>query len=246
VKRALSLYRRTVRTYAAWARVLLPLALVVFVPLGLIHALPVHADASSIGPIQSTEVLVAVAVVLLLATTGLIGEVFYTGVVAFALAHPHGGKPPPLGAVARSIDYRTLIAIDLLFGMLVALGLVALVLPGVLVFIYAGLAAPASEIEQRGVRDAFARSVSLVRGNFWLVFWVLVPIEVASDAVTSVATSFSDHIFREWLLSEWMADTIANIVLTPFFAVAAVLLTLELIGEQDGAAPPLHSAPLPR
>jgi hypothetical protein len=69
---------------------------------------------------------------------------------------------------------------------------------------------------------------------------------VASDAVTSVATSFSDHIFREWLLSEWMADTIANIVLTPFFAVAAVLLTLELIGEQDGAAPPLHSAPLPR
>jgi hypothetical protein len=246
MSRALLLYRETARTYAAWARTLLPLAVIVFVPLGLVHALPVHADVSSLGPIESVELLVVAAVVIVLATTGLIGEIFYTGAVAIALAHPHHGEPPSLREVARMIDYRTLIVIDVIFAVLVALGLVALIFPGVLVFIYAGLAAPSSEIEHRGVRDAFARSISLVRGNFWLVFWVLVPIELLSDAVTSVATSFSDHLFREWLLSEWMTDTLSNIVLTPFYAVAAVLLTLELIAERDGTAPPLHSAPLPR
>lgn len=246
MREALLLYRRTAQTYAAWAHMLLPLAVVVFVPLGLIHAIPAHADVSSTGLIEGVELLVAAAAVVVLATTGLIGEVFYTGAVAIALAHPHGGEPPSLREVARMIDYRTLIAIDLLFAALVALGLVALVVPGVLVYIYAGLAAPASEIEHRGVRDAFSRSLSLVRGNFWLVFWVLVPIELASDAVTGLATSLSDHFFREWLLSEWLADTLTNIVLTPFYAVAAVLLTLDLIAERDGVSPPLHSAPLPR
>ena len=243
MKNVLSVYARTLRTYADWAPTLLPLAVVVFVPLGLIHSIPVHADVASFGLIESIEVLVAAAVVIVLATTGLIGEVFYTGAVAIALTHPHGGEPPTLREVARMIDYRTLIAIDIAFGVLVALGLVALVVPGILVFIYAGLAAPASEIEQRGFRDAFSRSASLVRGHFWLVFWILVPIEIAGDAVTSVATSLSDNLFSAWLLSEWMTDTISNIVLTPFYAVAAVLLTLDLIAARDGVGPPLRSTP---
>jgi hypothetical protein len=243
VRPALSIYRRTARTYVAWARVLLPLAVIVFVPLGLIHALPVHADVSSLDPIHGVEVLVLAAAVVVLATTGLIGEVFYTGAVSIALAHPDEGPPRSLREIARMVNYRTLIGIDLLFGFAVALGLVALVVPGVLIYVYVGLAAPAAEIEGRGVRDAFARSVSLVRGNFWLVFWVLVPIELASNVVTSVATALSDQLFEEWLLSEWMADTISNIVLTPYYAVAAVLLTLDLAAASDGEARLLRATP---
>jgi hypothetical protein len=44
----LSLYGRIWRTYFAWARILLPLACFVFVPLGLVHAIPVHADTTSL------------------------------------------------------------------------------------------------------------------------------------------------------------------------------------------------------
>lgn len=244
MKDALAVYSRTLRTYADWAPTLLPLAVVVFVPLGLIHSIPVHADVASFSLVESIEVLVAAAVVIVLATTGLIGEVFYTGAVAIALTNPHEGEPPTLREVARMVDYRTLIAVDIAFGVLVALGLVALVVPGVLFFVYAGLAAPVSEIEHRGFREAFSRSVSLVRGRFWLVFWVLVPIEIASDAVTSLATPLSDNLFSEWLLSEWMTDTISNIILTPFYAVAAVLLTVDLIAARDGDAPSLRSAPV--
>ena len=73
--------------------------------------------------------------------------------------------------------------------MLVALGILAFVVPGILVFVYLGLAAPVVEIEHRGVRAALARSYRLVRGHFWLVLAVLVPIEIVSDAMTDLATA---------------------------------------------------------
>jgi hypothetical protein len=244
VARVLSIYRRTLRTYAAWAGTLLPLAVVVFVPLGLVHAIPVHADLTDLELGGSIELVVTAAALLLLAMTGLIGEVFYAGAVSIALTHPHQGMPPSLREVASMVNYRTLIAVDIAFGLLVAVGLVALVVPGIVVFVYLGLAAPAAEIEGRGFNAAFSRSLSLVREHFWLVFWVLVPIEIASSFVTAAVTSLSDELFSAWLLSEWMTDTLSNIVLTPFYAVAAVLLTIDLIADRDGAAPHLRSTPV--
>jgi hypothetical protein len=245
MREAGALYARVLRTYLSWAGTLVPLAIVVFVPLGLVHAIPVHLDVTTLDLTGGVEVLVAMTALVVLATTGLIGEVFYAGAVAIALTHPHDGEPPTLREIARTIDYRTLIAVDLAFGVLVAVGLVALFVPGLLAFVYLGLAAPVAEIEQRGFRSAFARSYAIVRSHFWLVFWVLVPIEVASDAVTTLATSLSHELFGDSLLAEWLTDTASNVLLTPFYAVAAVLLALKLIGDRDGDAPSLHSAPVP-
>jgi hypothetical protein len=84
---ALSLYRRIVRTYFAWAGTLLPLACFVFVPLGLIHAIPVHVEATSLDLGSGLEIFGALLALLLLVTTGLLGEIFYTGAVAIALTH---------------------------------------------------------------------------------------------------------------------------------------------------------------
>lgn len=241
----LSLYRRIWRTYFAWAGTLLPLACFVFVPLGLIHAIPVHVDATDLDLDSGLLVAGAFLAVLLLVATGLIGEVFYAGAVAIALTHPHGGEPPGLREVARSIRYGRLIAVDLIFAVAVAAASLAFVVPGILVFVFLGLAAPVVEIERRGVRDALARSYRLVRGHFWLVFAVLVPIEVFSDAVTGAATHL--HLaLGDSLIAEWLTDTATNILLTPFYAVAAVLLTTDLIAARDGTSPRLHSTPSPR
>lgn len=239
----LSLYGRIWRTYFSWARSLLPLACFVFVPLGLIHAIPVHVEATSLDLDSGLQIFGAFLALMLLVTTGLLGEIFYTGAVAIALTHPHGGEPPTLREVARTIRYGTLIAVDLIFGILVAVGTLAFVVPGILAFVYLGLAAPAVEIEHRGTRAALARSIHLVRGRFWLVLAVLFPIEVFSDLATSGATLLSHAALGDSLFAEWLADTATNIVLTPFYAVAAVLLTIDLIAERDGAGPRLHSSP---
>jgi len=240
-----SLYRRIWRTYFAWARVLIPLAFFVFVPLGLVHAIPVHVEATELTLSSGFQIAAVLLAALLLVGAGLLGEIFYTGAVAIALTHPLGedGSPPTLLGVAKMVRYRTLIAVDLVFGVLVAVGFIAFVIPGLLAFVYLGLAAPVAEIEHHGWRSAFARSYRLVRGHFWLVLAVLVPIEIASDAITGVATGVAHTLLGDSLIAAWLTDTASNIVLTPFYAVAAVLLTLDLIAGEDGAAPRLHSAP---
>lgn len=229
-----SIYARIGRTYWRWAPSLALLALIVFIPLGLIHALTIEADIGSFDLNGSLALLAILGAVLVLAATGLVGEIFYTGAVAILLTHPHDGKPPSLREIAGMIKYRPLIAIDLLYGFGVAIGLVVFFFPGILVFVWLGLAAPVVEIEHRGIRAAFRRSIELVRHKFWIVALVLIPIEIAGDALTSLASEATHGLFGSELLCKWLADTLANVAFTPFYAVAAVLLTVDLIREKGG------------
>ena len=239
----ISTYARIGRAYWRWAPSLMLLALVVFIPLGLVHAATVHAEIGSIGLTAGFKLIAAIAAVLALAATGLIGEVFYAGAVSILLTHPRkDGQPPSLREIAGMINYSRLIAVDLIYGALVAVGLVFLVVPGVLAFVWLGLAAPVVEIERRGIRAGFARSVRLVRGRFWLVALVLIPIELVGDSLTGLLTSATHHLFASELLGEWVADILANVAFTPFYAVAAVLLTVDLIREKGGDTE-LHSKP---
>lgn len=237
-----SLYARIGRTYVRWAPSLLLLAVIVFIPLGLIHAVTVNAEIGSLSVGGGFKLAALLAATIALAATGLVGEVFYTGAVAISLTHPHEGKPPTLREISRTINYGPLIAIDLMYGALVAVGLVLFFIPGILAFVWLGLSAPVVEIEHRGIRAAFRRSVQLVRGKFWVVAFVLIPIEILGDALTNLFTGLTHDLLGSELICEWIADVLANIAFTPFYAVAAVLLTVDLIREKGGGVE-LHSQP---
>lgn len=239
----LSIYARIGRAYWRWAPSLVALAIAVFVPLGLLHALTINAEiGSSFGFSAGFKVLAAIGAVLAIAATGLVGEVFYTGAVAISLTHPRRGRPPSVREIAGMINYGPLIAIDLIYAALVAFGMLFFFVPGFLVYVWFGLAAPVVEIEHRGIREAFGRSVRLVRGRFWTVALVLIPIELLGDGLTNLATSLTHGLFGSELICEWLADTIANVAFTPFYAVAAVLLTVDLIREKGGGVE-LHREP---
>ena len=76
--------------------------------------------------------------------------------------------------------------------------------------------------------------MQLVRGKFWLVAAVLIPIEIVGDVLTDLATELAHDLLGEHAASaEWLADVLANIAFTPFYAVAAVLLTVDLIREKE-------------
>lgn len=242
--RSISLYAQIGRTYLKWARSLLPLAVIVFIPVCFLHSIALQADIGSLDFDGGLQIFAAVAALAVLAITGLLGEVFYTGAVAISLTHPHGGKPPPLREIARMVNYRRLIAVDLIYGSIVAIGIVLLFAPGVAAFVWLSLAAPVVEIEGKGVRGSFARSARLVRGRFWTVFAVLVPLELAGEAVTGLATLLAHDLLGDTLVSEWLAGTLSNVAFTPFYAVAAVLLTVRLIREKDGDVAQLHPEPV--
>jgi hypothetical protein len=232
--RAREVYVATARKCAERAGPLLVVGAVVFVPLGLLDALA-NRTGDLVDVESASDLLqgALAAVGLAQAFTSLLGEVFYSGAVALMTARGDRDREPSLGGVARSLSYRRLIAVDLLFGIAVAIGLVLLVVPGVVLFTWFALAGPLVELDRVGVREAFARSRRLVRGSFLPVLTVLGPIALASEALADVVLRTGHGALGDSLISDWVVESASNVALSPFYAVAAVLITLELSG-RDG------------
>lgn len=244
-RRVASLYARIARTYWSWAPSLLLLAVIVFLPLGLIDALSTTLDVDALDLDSGIEIAALVAAISALTATSLIGEVFYSGAIAISLTHPEHERPPPLHEIARRVDYGRLIAVDLAYVAIVVVGMLLFFAPGVAAFVYLGLAGPVVEIERRTVRGALRRSWQLVRGRFWTVFAVFVPIEIVGDSLGEWAGHLVHGLLGDTFLATWLAESVANCLFSPLFAVAAVLLTLDLIADKDGAGPRLNSRPEP-
>lgn len=242
-RRLVATYGRIWRTYWAWAPSILLLALIVFIPLALIDALVVQIDLESIDLDSGVKIAALAAAIGAITATGLLGEVFFSGAVAISLTNPEHERPPPLSHIARRLNYGRLIAVDLAYVAIVAVGLVLAIVPGAIAFVWLGLAGPVVELEERTVGGALRRSLALVRGNFWLVFWVLVPIEVIGDAIGEGLVHLVHDLLGEGLLASWLAEASSNVVLSPIFALAAVLLTVELINRKDGTGPRLNPTP---
>jgi hypothetical protein len=244
-RRVAATYVRIWRTYRGWASSILLLAVIVFVPLGLLNALTMNVELSSLDVTNGIKLAALALAVGVVTATGLIGEVFFSGAIAISLTHPHGEDPPPLREIARRLSYGRLIAVDLLFVAIVALGLLLGLVPGILAFVWLGLAGPVVELEDRSTAGALRRSVTLVRGNFWLVFLVLAPIELVGDAIGGGLAALVHDFLGHTFVATWLAESLADAALSPAFAVAAVLLTVELTKQKDGEAPPVHLTPVP-
>jgi hypothetical protein len=239
-RRIASLYADIGRVYRDWWASILLLAVVVFVPLGLIDAAAAQVDLDSLDVDSGLKLFALVAAAGAVTTTGLLGEVFFAGAISVSLTLPED-RPPRLGEIARHLKYGRLIVLDVVYVILVAVGLLLIVVPGVAAFVFLGLAGPAVEVEEQTVWGALRRSFQLVRSDFWLVFWVLVPIELAGDALGSAAEHYAHELLGDTFFSTWLSEAGSNVVLSPVFAIAAVLLLTRLIAAVDGSGPRIRS-----
>jgi len=99
----------------------------------------------------------------------------------------HGAERVTIGQVARDLPWFRLIRADLLVVLIIILGTLALVIPGLVAFTLLAVTGPAIEIENRKVLAALRRSAHLVRHHFWpVVLLATVPVMVASE-VESIA-----------------------------------------------------------
>ena len=231
-----SFYWRIGQTYVSKAGSLLLLAAIVFIPVGFLDAFTTGIEIETFDPGSLIKLAAAIGAVAAITMTGLLGEVFYSGAVAVSLAHPAHEEPPSILEVARRLDYRRLILVDIAYVALVILGLLAFFIPGILVFVWFGLAGPVVELEGRPVIAALRRSASLVRHNFWLVFFVLAPVELLGDVFGEFVGHLVHGALGDSFFATWLAESASNVAFTPIFAIAVVLLTLELIAAKDGEA----------
>jgi hypothetical protein len=233
------LYRRIIATLRAEAVPLLTVAAIVFVPLSLLEAAgeQLEIDLDDVTVLEAGGLAIAALVQL---GTSLVGEVFYAGVVAALIVEKRTGVRRRLGDVARELPYMRLLAVDLLYSLGVAVFILLLIVPGVLFFTYYAVTAPVVEIEDRGIRAAFRRSRELVRGHFWTVLAILLPVSTVIELLTEADQAAVKALLGHSLLSDWLGTSIVNVALTPIYAVAAVVLTIELI-EAKGDRLPAHS-----
>jgi hypothetical protein len=237
------LYRRIIATLRAEALPLLTVAAIVFVPLSLLEAVGEQAleiDLEDLTVLEAGGLAIAALVQI---GTSLVGEVFYAGAVAALIVEKRTGVRRRLSDVARELPYLRLLAVDLLYSLGVAVFFVLLIVPGVLFFTYFALTAPIVEIEERGIRAAFRRSRELVRGRFWTVLAILLPVSVVIELLTEADQAAVKSLLGHSLLSEWLGTSIVNVVLTPIYAVAAVVLTVELIEAKGGRLQARSPAP---
>jgi hypothetical protein len=231
---AANVARRALRTIRRHWRPLLIVAAVIFIPLAMIEVIDEHLGEVDFDNLSNERFLEVIALSFVIVTGGLLGEIFFAGVIAAAVSETHGGRAPSLGQIVRSLPYLTLIAIDILFSVGVALGLILIVVPGIVFFGYFAIAAPLAKIEHLGVRAAFRRSFRLVRGHLLLALGILAPVALGGEVLGELLTSGAHELFGEGLASEFVGALVGEAIATPLWAFAAVSLTYELI-ETEGS-----------
>jgi hypothetical protein len=222
--------RRIGEVYVEQARFLLPVAIVLFVPLGLIEAWAEHAFEIEAEDLNAAEVAGLIGAVVAQVATSSLGEVFYAGVVMSAVSESmEGHRRPPIKRLLRTLPYGGLIVVDILFSLGLAFGLVLLVVPGLIFFARYVLAAPLLELEHAGVRAAFRRSRELARGHKLGLLLLLGGLWLATDLISSLLGEGGASTLGESLTADWAIATLIELLITPVWAVAVCVVTWRLL-----------------
>lgn len=117
-----------------------------------------------------------------------------------------------------------LLAVSLLTGIGVGVGLFLLVVPGLILFTRWSLAVPAVMLEGRSPRAAMRRSAALVKGHGRQVFAIFLLVTAAA-----FGGSFLLEQLLSGLLGMWLALTVASTLTTPFAAHALNVVYYRLV-----------------
>lgn len=214
---------------ARWP-VLLLAAAVIFIPVGLLEAVDHElqqplAEAEELSSLEVVEIVFAVFVI---AATTLLGDVLYAGIVAALLTAEREGRELRLRERLAGLPVGRLVAADLALALVVVVGLLLLILPAFVFLTWFALVAPVVKVERLPVRAAFRRSRELVRGRFWLVFWLVVPITLGSEVLAGLAQSAAVEVIGDGFVADWVGAVLSELVTAPPLALAVVVVYFEL------------------
>lgn len=204
-------------------------ALVVFVVLDLFSAL---ADAAA-----EDSLLAGFFWGLVAAVVTVIGYVLVQGALVVLASDVRDGRADrslvdTYGAVWPRLP--ALISAGVIAGVLIAIGLLLLIVPGLYLLTIWSMIVPAIVLEGRSAGDSFGRSHDIVRGNGWNVFGLIVVVflivVVALTVIRLVFAPLPDF------LDAWVGSLVAHSLTVPF--VAAVLTTAYFRLTAENRKPP--------
>lgn len=217
---------RVFSIYGEQAAVLLPVAFALFLIVGVVQGLLA-------GPL-----LILAAVVSLVAGT------LYTGMVVKLVEDVEDGRRDHsagelLSSAAPVI--APLILAGLVVGLLVAVGLILLIVPGLYLLTIFAVVSPVIVVERLGVFEALGRSRALVRGNGWAVFGVILVVFLISFVIGGIIGGIGAAIGGT--AGRIVLQVLANTVTAPIGALVAGVLYFTLRGAATPAPDAAPEAP---
>jgi hypothetical protein len=214
---------------ARWG-VLLLAAMVIFVPVGLVEAIDHELEEALTDPdgLDLGTLIEIVTAAFVFGAGSLLGDVVYAGIVAAAVIAERTKHEGSLRELLEGLPVLRLIAVDLLLGLIVVIGFLLLIVPGLVFITWFALVAPVVKVEHPPIRAAFRRSRDLVRGHFWLVFAFVIPIVIVAEALSGLAQSGMVELLGESFVADWAGATAADVLTAPLYALGVVVLYFEL------------------
>jgi hypothetical protein len=235
-------FERIFQVYGEQFTLLIPAALVLFIPVAIINGL-VLAGGGGLAFLISAAV-------------SLIATYWYQGMVVEAVRDIlDGRRDQTVGGLfsAASPFIGPLIGAGILAGIGIVIGLILLIVPGLFLLTIWAVIVPVIVIEHTGVMASFGRSRALVRGNGWQVFGVIVVLFllqlVVGGLLSALGGSLSDDSFAGYAV----ADLIGRVLIVPLGAIAATIMFVELrrqkgepLAEETAGAPAAEPPPAPQ
>jgi hypothetical protein len=146
----------------------------------VVSAVTVVVEAAADHLLDRADVTTAVVGAVSTSTVSLLGAVFLSGFLCRLVSTSHHGATGPGKAepgadgsrirdVLRSLPWGSLILADLLVTLIVLIGLVALIVPGLIAITLLSVTGPVIELERQHAVAGLRRCVHLVRPHFWRV-----------------------------------------------------------------------------
>jgi predicted secreted protein len=148
-----------------------------------ISLLTVLADIGLTNLVDHTNVPLVTAGELISTALEMLGSVFLSGFLCRIVGvAEHGQERASVGHIARTLPWSRLIRGDLLTVLIIVIGLILLVIPGLIAITLLAIIGPVIEIEDKPVIAAVRRSAHLVRQKFWwVVLLATLPLAVVSE-----------------------------------------------------------------
>jgi hypothetical protein len=225
-------FERIFQIYRDQFTLLIPAALVVFVPVAVVSGLIYAGDISIFGG-------------LIVAAIATIATYWFQGMVVEAARDIlDGRRDHSVGSLLSSVTpvLAPLIVAGILAGIAVGIGLLLLIVPGLFLLTIWAVVAPVIVIERKGALDAFGRSRELVRGHGWQVFGVIVVLFLLQFIVTAVIQAIANGV-SDSFAAYAVSDLIVRLLVAPLSALAAAVIYFELTARREAAAPEPLGAP---